>query len=147
MTMNEDAVATEYDADLDEVEVQSRLPALEVGEYLAELFGLVHVDGDNGVFDIAQFELLEARGETANPQGSKGKISFKRDEKGMKKELADKRFASFLVAISGGVDVESKSSLIRELRKNPTGRVRIRITAEKAVKSGNAYKKYTFFPA
>jgi hypothetical protein len=140
-------VNAEFDADLDEVEVQSRLPAMEEGEYLLRLCGFAHVNGDNGVFDIAQFDVVEARGEKANPQGSKGKISFKRDEKGMKKQIADKRMASFLVALNGGENPDSKSTFLQGIRKDPQGSVRVRVTTEIAEKSKNPFKKYSFFPA
>lgn len=133
------------DGDLDSVKPQApRLPTLEVGDYKLALQKIVHVDGESGVFDIFEVNILEARGETANAVGSGAKISFKRDERGAKKEMADKKLASALQAINGGTSPESNSAYIRGLRANPVGTFRVRATTETAEKSGNEYKKLTF---
>lgn len=146
MTENNTAVQYDGDDDLDNVKAPPpRLPALEKGEYELTLEKVVHVDGDNGVFDIFEFLIDKSRGEGANEAGTRAKVPFKRDEKGMKKEIADKRLASCLAALSGGTSPESNAVFIRGLRNTPTGKLRVKIGSAKAEKSGNEYKTYLFY--
>lgn len=144
--MNDDTTTTSYDgdADLDGVKpAGERLPPLEVGDYKLTLDNVIHVDGDSGVYDIFEVTVDESKGESANEAGTAAKLSFKRDERGVKKEMADKRLANVLAALNGSPP-ESNSAYIRGLRANPHGSFRVSVTTAKAEKTGNEYKKYAY---
>lgn len=145
---SEAAVTSEYDADLDEMEGGSeRLAKLEAGDYLLELNKIVHVNGDSGVYDIFELTVKEARGEAANAVGSKAKISFKRDDKGKKKEISDKKLFNALRALNGGETPESRSNFIATLRTEPRGSFRAKVFFPLAEKSQRPYQKIEYFSA
>jgi hypothetical protein len=147
----------DYDDALDEVETQeSRLPSLIDGipaqekasvEYILNLFGLAHVDGESGVYDIFQFEILDSKGEGAGAPGTKAKWSVRRDERGQKGEMANEKLAKALVAMNGGKVPGSNKAYLQGLRANPSGKLRMRIVKSKALKTGNLYNKFEFYPA
>ncbi len=148
--MNAEApvLESEFDTDLDEMEGGAeRLPKLQNGEYRLSLDRVVHVDGDSGVYDVFEWTINEARGDEANPVGSKAKISFKRDDKGKQKEIADKKLYSCLRALNGGNPPESRSTYLRGLRTNASGAVRVKATTEIAEKSKNPYQLVKYFSA
>lgn len=135
-----------YDTDLDEIEGGAeRLDKLSAGEYRLTLDNVVHVDGDSGVYDIFEWTINEARGTEANPQDSKAKISFKRDDKGKAKEINDKKLFNCLRALNGGETPESRSEYLKTLRTKPFGTLRAKVTFPLAEKSQRPYQKIEYF--
>ena len=146
MMTSETVAAADFDSDLDEVEGGAeRLPKLEAGDYLLDLNKVIRVDGDSGVYDVFEWTIKEAKGEAANPTGSKAKISFKRDSKGKDKEIADKKIFNCLRALNKGETPESRSAFLGSLRSEASGTVRAKVTFPNAVRSGKPYQKIDYF--
>lgn len=150
MSANTNTNTDNHDEELDDVKVIPRLPKLENGTYTVALQAVKRVAGFSGKYDIFEVEVISAKEGSEFSAGSKAKLSFKRDEAGVRGEIKQQQLAECLVAINGGEEIEGKAQYISSLRSTPCPaagtKFRVVASSEKAKKPPhNEYQNYKFF--